>query len=239
MTNALRLVVRSRTSTETTVLSFFSPGRVTTYSPTRPPSSQSRPTEPRYAVRRASACARGESSAGVVSWSSAVTGSPRWGRRRGSGPRRSATRWCRGRALAWPDGRPRGVGPWSRPIRTAPRGPRPPIPVPGDEAERLRVAGHEHEVGGAVPLREDRTRDRLHEADDVVDAEEARQLLELVGPGESAAARSAEDGDRQATASSRVALQQLTGDPEQHVGGLERLDPTDEEEQLALDGQTE
>ncbi len=67
----------------------------------------------------------------------------------------------------------------------------------------------------------------------------AGELLELVRAGEAAAARAAEDGDREALASRRVAAQQLAGDPEQHVGGLERLDATDEEEQLAVDGQAE
>ncbi len=65
------------------------------------------------------------------------------------------------------------------------------------------------------------------------------ELLELVRAGEAAAARAAEDGDREARRRSRVAAQQLRRDPEQHVGGLERLDATDEEEQLAVDGQAE
>ncbi len=98
--------------------------------PTRPPSSHSRPTESRYAVRRASACARGESSAGVVSWA----------RRSRDHRRRDADEALAlvdrrlvgavGPLSAWPDGRPRGAGRWSRPSRTARRGRRPPIPAP-------------------------------------------------------------------------------------------------------------
>ncbi len=99
--------------------------------------------------------------------------------------------------------------------------------------------GHEHEVGRAIPLREHEPLDRAHEAHDVADAEGNGELLELVRTGQAAAARAADDGHGEAVAPGGVALQQVGRHPQQHVGGLERLDATDEEQHVALERQAQ
>jgi hypothetical protein len=111
-----------------------------------------------------------------------------------------------------------------------------------DQAEGLAVRRHQDEVGGAVPLGQDRTRDRRDEPGLVGDAEIGRERLELARTGQTGAAGTAEHGQHQPVEVGPpvgVAAEQLGADPQQHVWALQRLDAADEEKDAGATGQAQ
>ncbi len=104
----------------------------------------------------------------------------------------------------------------------------------GDEAERLVVRRHGDHRRGGVPQRELGRRHRRHEADDVRDAEPIGQLGQRLGVLETGAGRSADDRDDQAGPEGRRLVEQQGHRAQQHVGRLERLEPTGEQDDVRV-----
>ena len=107
------------------------------------------------------------------------------------------------------------------------------------QAERLAVRGHEDEIGGAVPLGQQRPRHRRDEPGLVGDAELGGERLEVARAGEAGTAGPTEDGEHEVVAPLRVTAEQLGSDAQQHVGPFEGLDAADEEQDPTVAGQPE
>ncbi len=84
-----------------------------------------------------------------------------------------------------------------------------------------------------------RARGRRGERDDVAEAERGDEVGEGVRVRGARPARPAQHDDAQALAAPRLPPQQLRGRAHEQVGGLERLDAPDEEEDLGVHGQAE
>ena len=109
----------------------------------------------------------------------------------------------------------------------------------GDQAEGLVVGRYGDQRRGRAPAGELVLGDRRHEPHHVVQAEVGGQLGQRLGVLEAAAGRAADDRDDQTRAQGGRLGEQLGDRPQQHVGGLERLDPAGEEQHGGVGGQPE
>ena len=101
----------------------------------------------------------------------------------------------------------------------------------GDEPERLRMARHRDQVGGAVHVDQLLAGLRRQERDPVGDAQFVGEADQTVGTGQTAARRAARDDDAH--------VGQLGGRAQQDVGRLERLDAADERDDPLVGGKAE
>ena len=97
------------------------------------------------------------------------------------------------------------------------------------------MGGHHGDVGGAVPVGELGLRRRRLEPYDVGDAQLGGQVGRCAGwPGR---CRSAADARHHEPRAQRgVVVEHAGGGAEQHVGGLQRLDPADEQQDVGVGG---
>jgi hypothetical protein len=109
----------------------------------------------------------------------------------------------------------------------------------GDEPERLVVGRDRDRGGGGGPHGELGLAHRRDEADDVTDAEVGGQVGQGGGVLEPGARRPAHDGYDEPVPQRRVLLEQHPDRSQQHVGRLERLDATREEQDGRVLGQPE
>ena len=108
----------------------------------------------------------------------------------------------------------------------------------GDQTERLVVARHHGHVGRSVPAAQLSLRGGRREADEIGDPEIGGQLLQTFGVLQARAARTADDGHDEGTTQRRVGRHHLGRGPQEHVGGLQRLDPADEQQDEGIGGET-
>ena len=103
-----------------------------------------------------------------------------------------------------------------------------------DQPERLVVRRDGHQVGAAVPLDQLLPGDRRHEPDLRLDPQPRGEALQLARGVQAGAARATEHRHDQVGAQLRPAREQVGGGAQQHVRGLERLDPADEQQHAGV-----